>query len=97
LDVAECRVHANGLDDDRSAAGASSGCLDRPPGFGALDTPAGPDGFFFTDDDPWLVEGALSSPAPGAASRQVAGPTPTAGRAWVSFRAWLTSGTLGPL
>lgn len=62
LDVGVCQVHANGIDDDNSVAGAAAGCVDGAPGFGDLSAPAGPDGTFFTVDDPWLTDGGAALP-----------------------------------
>jgi hypothetical protein len=62
LEVRRCRVHGNERDDDGSAAGAAAGCVSERPDFGDLDAPAGPDGAFFTSDDPWLVEGGAELP-----------------------------------
>ena len=42
--------------------GAAAACDHSRPDFGDLDAPAGPDGFFFTDDDPWLVDGGAQLP-----------------------------------
>lgn len=62
LTMGQCRVDGNDLDDDRAADGATEACEDGDPGFGDLSRPAGPDGTFFTADDPWLVEGGAGLP-----------------------------------
>lgn len=62
LSVENCQVHANGQNDDNSVAGATLTCVTGAPQFGDLDRPAGLDGTFFTDDDPWLVEGGAGLP-----------------------------------
>lgn len=62
LEVGACRVRGNGDDDDGSAEGAAAECVDEEPTFGDLDVPAGADGVFYTDDDPWLVEGGAALP-----------------------------------
>ena len=48
-----CVVDDVGAAGDRSFAELAEGCVEGEPGFGDLSTPAGPDGWFFTDDDPW--------------------------------------------
>ena len=62
LDIEGCRVHGNDLDDDNSASGVAKSCASGRPGFGNLTKPAGPDGTFFTADDPWLVDGGARLP-----------------------------------
>lgn len=59
LQVADCRTADNGADFDRLFAGAG-----RCEGVGVPDVeqPAGPDGLFFTADDPWLVPGGARLP-----------------------------------
>ncbi len=56
LVVGECSVHDVGVVGDRDFAEAAEVCVDRDPGFGDLAAPAGPDGHFFTTDDPWVAE-----------------------------------------
>ena len=56
LEVDDCELHGNETDDE-GVGGAASACDHARPDFGDLDAPAGPDGFFFTEDDPWLVHG----------------------------------------
>lgn len=54
FDLGECTVHGNDLAGDREFASLAEACVNEDPLFGDLDTPAGPDGRFFTDDDPWV-------------------------------------------
>jgi len=54
LAVGACSVHDVGLAGGRDFSEAAEVCVDRDPGFGDLGAPAGPDGRFFTDDDPWI-------------------------------------------
>ncbi len=62
--LGKCIVHLNGLVGDREFAGLGADCVDEDPGFGDLTAPAGPDGRFFTADDPWVsaVGGARVPP-----------------------------------
>ncbi len=52
LSVVGCRTSGNGEDFARLFDGVASCGSAEPVEFGP---PAGPDGLFFTDDDPWLV------------------------------------------
>lgn len=54
FELGKCTVHGNDLAGDREFAALAEGCVDVDPGFGDLGAPAGPDGRFFTDDDPWV-------------------------------------------
>ena len=54
FELGECAVHGNDLVGDREFAALARSCLDVDPQFGDLSAPAGPDGWFFTDDDPWV-------------------------------------------
>lgn len=54
LDLGECTVHGNGMAGDRDFADLAQDCVNDDPMFGDLTAPAGPDGRFFTDDDPWI-------------------------------------------
>jgi len=51
-----CTVHANEQAGDREFASLAEVCIEADPHFGDLDVPAGPDGRFFTGDDPWVSE-----------------------------------------
>ena len=58
-----CAVHGTDLAGGRDFAALAEACVAVDPGFGDLGVPAGPDGRFFTDDDPWLSEaGGATSP-----------------------------------
>ena len=61
LDVGECRLHDN-EEDGEGVDGAAAACAEERPSFGDLDLPAGPDGYFFTADDPWIVTGGAALP-----------------------------------
>ena len=50
----DCTVSGVVLTGDRDFAQLAQGCVDAAPEFGDLTVPAGPDGRFFTEDDPWL-------------------------------------------
>jgi hypothetical protein len=52
--LGKCTVHGLELAGDRELAALAEGCVDVDPEFGDLGAPAGPDGHFFTDDDPWV-------------------------------------------
>ncbi|GDX79415.1 hypothetical protein LBMAG42_12260 [Deltaproteobacteria bacterium] len=52
--LGKCTAHGNDLAGDREFAALAEGCVDVDPEFGDLGTPAGPDGRFFTADDPWV-------------------------------------------
>lgn len=52
--LGRCTVHNNELAGDRDFAALAEGCVDLDPRFGDLGAPAGPDGLFFTEDDPWV-------------------------------------------
>jgi len=59
LSVERCRTAGNGEDFARIFEGVGA-CQPAAPV--ELDVVAGPDGLFFTDDDPWLVQGGASLP-----------------------------------
>lgn len=52
--LGQCTIHGTDLAGDREFAALADGCVDIDPEFGDLSAPAGPDGRFFTDDDPWV-------------------------------------------
>ena len=52
--LGSCTVHGDGLAGDRDFQALAAACVDADPGFGDLAMPAGPDGRFFTEDDPWV-------------------------------------------
>lgn len=60
--LSECTVHGNDLPGDRDFASLAGGCVNEDPAFGDLTAPAGPDGRFFTDDDPWVSESGGARP-----------------------------------
>lgn len=59
LVVQGCRSAGNGRDFDRLFAGLAA-CT--PTSAPTIDRPAGPDGLFFTDDDPWVLPGGAQLP-----------------------------------
>ena len=67
--LGRCTVHGNDLDGDREFEGLAEACVDADPQFGDLGTLAGPDGRFFTDDDPWVSE--LGGARPGGGEEGV--------------------------
>lgn len=54
FELGHCTVHGNDLAGDREFAALAEACIDVDPGFSDLGAPAGPDGRFFTQDDPWV-------------------------------------------
>ncbi len=52
FELGPCTVHGTELVGDGEFAALT--CDDADPGFGDLSVPAGPDGQFFTADDPWV-------------------------------------------
>lgn len=54
FELEQCTVHGNDLAGDRDFADLAEACVEADPQFGDLGIPAGPDGLFFTDDDPWV-------------------------------------------
>ncbi|MDP2307295.1 MAG: right-handed parallel beta-helix repeat-containing protein [Pseudomonadota bacterium] len=63
--LGKCTVHGNALAGDRELAALAEGCVDLDPGFGDLGVPAGPDGRFFTEDDPWVSASGGARPDGG--------------------------------
>ncbi|HHO50020.1 MAG TPA: right-handed parallel beta-helix repeat-containing protein [Deltaproteobacteria bacterium] len=63
LDVRACRLAGNGVDLDRLFEGTATCEAAASPD---VIHPAGPDGLFFTSDDPWLVPGGARLPEPGS-------------------------------
>lgn len=53
LELGACTQHQTDLAGDREVAELAASCAVEDPRFGDLSAPAGPDGRFFTDDDPW--------------------------------------------
>ncbi len=49
-----CTVHHTDPVGDREFEELARGCAEADPRFGDLSAPAGPDGVFFTPDDPWV-------------------------------------------
>jgi hypothetical protein len=62
FELGQCTVHGTDLAGDRELAVLAAACVDVDPGFGDLDAPAGPDGEFFTDDDPWVSASGGAQP-----------------------------------
>ncbi len=60
MGVAEL-VHETERAGDRALEDLARGCVEVEPELGDLRAPAGPDGRFFTGDDPWIspIGGAL--------------------------------------
>lgn len=54
LELGSCVVHGNERAGDREFARLAARCVRRDPELGDLAAPAGPDGRFFTADDPWV-------------------------------------------
>lgn len=54
LTLGDCVVQATKLVGDRDFEALAEACVRDDPGFGDLGAPAGPDGRFFTEDDPWV-------------------------------------------
>lgn len=54
FELGACVVHQVDLVGDRSFADVADACVDADPQLGDLEVPAGPDGRFFTSDDPWM-------------------------------------------
>lgn len=54
FELGECIVHETEVTGDREFATLAETCVDIDPEFGDLGAPAGPDGWFFTADDPWI-------------------------------------------
>jgi hypothetical protein len=63
--LGECTVHDLDLVGDRRFADLAETCVDANPHFGDLSVPAGPDGRFFTADDPWASEVGGARPTGG--------------------------------
>jgi hypothetical protein len=53
--LSDCLVSDNETNDARAVAGTTSVCQQQPTSWGDLENPAGPDGIFFTADDPWII------------------------------------------
>ncbi len=60
--VGECTVHAVDEAADREFDSLGQHCVHADPNFGDLAVPAGPDGRFFTADDPWVSETGGAKP-----------------------------------
>jgi hypothetical protein len=65
FELGQCIVHGNDLVGDREFAVLAEACVDTDPGFGDLGAPAGPDGLFFTHDDPWVSASGGARPDGG--------------------------------
>lgn len=65
FELERCTVHGNELDGDRDFADLAETCVAADPGFGDLSAPAGPDGRFFTADDPWISAAGGARPDGG--------------------------------
>jgi hypothetical protein len=63
FELGRCVVDQLDLAGDRLFADAAEACVDTDPRFGDLEVPAGPDGRFFTDDDPWISTAGGARPA----------------------------------
>ena len=63
LELVGCTVHGNELAGDRELATLADSCVEADPSFGDLSVPAGPDGWFFTADDPWVSAAGGARPA----------------------------------
>lgn len=65
LALGACTVFEVGLKGDRDFAELAERCRVADPGFGDLGVPAGPDGQFFTEDDPWVSAEGGARPGGG--------------------------------
>ena len=64
-----CTAHGNELTGDRQFEALAESCVDTDPDFGDLSVPAGPDGRFFTPDDPWVSSTGGARPTAVASRR----------------------------
>ena len=60
--LGRCTVHGNDRVGDRDLADLARDCVRDDPLFGDLRAPAGPDGRFFTADDPWVSAAGGAAP-----------------------------------
>jgi hypothetical protein len=70
FELGQCTVYGNEVPGDRDFALLAEGCVHADPRFGDFGSPAGPDGWFFTEDDPWVsASGGARSLPPASGAR----------------------------